>query len=49
MEEGPVLTVALAPALCGETLDAFLPGLPVQMNHRFALRFARQSPSRYSP
>jgi hypothetical protein len=45
----PVLMVALAPALCGETLDEFLPRLPVQMNPRFALRFARQSPSRYSP
>jgi hypothetical protein len=37
--------VALAPALCSETLDEFLPRLPVQMNHRFALRFERQSPS----
>ena len=41
----PVLMVALAPASCSETLDEFLPRLPVQMNHRFALRFARQSPS----
>jgi hypothetical protein len=41
----PVLMVALAPALCSETLDEFLPWLSEQMNHRFALRFARQSRS----